>query len=279
MKVESDNQHTELEEKFIRLIQNELNEDEKSELISLINSSPKIKAEFTATRELWSSLDTIKSPEAPAQMMSDFQSVLDNYKEEIKSSPFYSVSSGWARLKELLSYNPSLKWAYVLILLGTGSLLGYYWGTAGSPSLATNQEVKRLGDEVQEMKQMMMMSMLENPLATERIKAVSYTQELSEVNDQIIEALLTTLNHDENVNVRLVTLETLVALADHPKVREGLVQSLLKQESPLVQVALADVMIELQEKRSVKQMEQLLKKEGLNSLVKEKLEESIINLI
>jgi len=81
------------------------------------------------------------------------------------------------------------------------------------------------------------------------------------------------------VNVRLITLEALIALAESPKVREGLVLSLIKQESPLVQVAQADAMIQLQEKRSVKELQQLLKKEGLNEMVKEKLEETITYLI
>lgn len=117
--------------------------------------------------------------------------------------------------------------------------------------------------------------MLENPTATERLKAVSYTQELNKVDDKVIDALLTTLNSDPNENVRLVTLEALVQLGNYPKVREGLVQSLMKQESPLVQVALADAMVKLQEKRSVKEFKQLLQKENLNKAVKGKIEKTI----
>ncbi|MDZ7933765.1 MAG: hypothetical protein U5M51_02080 [Emticicia sp.] len=36
---------------------------------------------------------------------------------------------------------------------------------------------------MQETKELMMLSMLENPTATERLKAVSYTQELNKVDD------------------------------------------------------------------------------------------------
>jgi hypothetical protein len=56
------------------------------------------------------------------------------------------------------------------------------------------------------------------------------------------------------------------------------VQSLTKQESPLVQVALADVMLKLQEKRSLKPLRQMLLQEGVNDLVKIKIEQTIKEL-
>ena len=125
---------------------------------------------------------------------------------------------------------------------------------------------------------MMMLSLLENPAASERLRAVSYTEEINEVDDKVVDALLTTLNNDANVNVRLVTLEALAKLADNVKVREGLVQSITQQESPLVQSALADIMVKLQEKRSVKPLRQLLRDDNLNHLVKGKIEQSIREL-
>ncbi len=81
-----------------------------------------------------------------------------------------------------------------------------------------------------------------------------------------------------DVNVRLVTLEALAELAHDARVREGLVQSLTKQESPLVQVALADIMVKLQEKRSLKPLRQLLRQDGINDLVKSKIEQTIKEL-
>jgi HEAT repeat protein len=98
------------------------------------------------------------------------------------------------------------------------------------------------------------------------------------VNDKVLEALFTTLNTDDNENVRLVTLDALVELAANPTVREGLVASLLKQESPLMQVALADALVQLQEKKSVKSFKKLLENQQLNSGVKQKLEQSVKKL-
>jgi HEAT repeat protein len=94
----------------------------------------------------------------------------------------------------------------------------------------------------------------------------------------VIDALLSTLNHDDNVNVRLATLEALAPLAANPTVRLGLVRALPHQDSPLVQSALADVMVQLQERTSVPRLRALLRQADLDSTVKSKIEESIQTL-
>jgi hypothetical protein len=108
------------------------------------------------------------------------------------------------------------------------------------------------------------------------MKAVGFTQEMRSVNGKVINALLATLNTDGDENVRLVTLAALVKLADNPKVREGLVNSILLQKSPLMQVAMADAMLKLQEKRSVKNIRRLLENQSdENELIKEKLNQTV----
>jgi HEAT repeat protein len=129
------------------------------------------------------------------------------------------------------------------------------------------------------MKEMMMLSLLENPSASERIKGVSFTSEIKSTNKEVVDALFSTLNNDPNVNVRLVTLEALSNLANDPAVREGLVQSIVQQDSPLVQSALADAMLKLQEKRSVTSFKKLLEQKSLDISVRLKIEKTINRLI
>lgn len=227
-------------------------------------------------QDLWEKLGKIDTPSPSPEAKTRFYAMLDTYQNELESKKENSFQAIFERFKQAFKYKPAYNWAYALVLLALGGITGYFSGrTTANETLAHQDKVEQLSSEVQEMKQMMMLSMLENPTATERLKAVSYTQELSTVDDQVIDALLTTLNFDQNENVRLVTLEALIQLAHHPKVREGLVQSLLKQESPLMQVALADAMVKLQEKRSVKQFKKLLKKDNLNNSVKSKIEKTI----
>jgi hypothetical protein len=143
---------------------------------------------------------------------------------------------------------------------------------------ATASQVQALSEQLREMRQMMMLSLLQNPSASQRMRAASYASESRTISPDILSALLTTLNNDPNVNVRLTTLDALTLYARNAAVREGLIQSILQQDSPLMQAALADVMLKLQEKRSVPSFKKLLQDKGLNEMVRSRIEQVITHL-
>ena len=122
---------------------------------------------------------------------------------------------------------------------------------------------------------MMSITMLNQPSPTERIKAVNVLQSINHGDGRVVNALLTTLNTDKNVNVRLFALDVLVQKADNPQVRQGLINSIGRQDSPLMQLALADAMITLREKEAISQFKLLLQKKELNYSVREKISKSL----
>jgi hypothetical protein len=161
---------------------------------------------------------------------------------------------------------------------GQGSTNGSGPSLADERSTATASQVQALSEQLREMRQMMMLSLLQNPSASERMRAASYAGDSRTISPDILAALLTTLNNDPNVNVRLTTLDALTLYARNAAVREGLIQSILQQDSPLMQAALADVMLKLQEKRAIQSFKKLLQQKGLNEMVRSKLEEVITRL-
>jgi HEAT repeats len=267
-----------VQEQMIDLMHNQVNEKERAVIENHISQCDDCQAEWAENQVIWQQLATVKTPSPSPEMGTRFYAMLDTYKKEVEAKEENSWASLWQKLKANFTYTPSYNWAYSLLLIGLGTMIGFWMGKPDNQSITYQKQVESLSTEMQEMKQMMMLSMLENPAATERMRGVSYTEQLNQVDDKVIDALLTTLNYDENVNVRIVTLEALIPLANNPKVREGLVQSLITQESPLVQVALADAMVKLQEKRSVKEFKRILRKNNLNSMVKDKIEKSILKL-
>ncbi|HTI93393.1 MAG TPA: HEAT repeat domain-containing protein [Puia sp.] len=152
-------------------------------------------------------------------------------------------------------------------------------GSQASAAGSDKRQLQVLSEQVHEMREMVLLALLENPSASERIRGVSYTNEISKVNRNVINALLSTLNNDPNSNVRLMTLEALTHYADDPAVREGLVQSILQQDSPLVQAALADAMLKLQEKKAVPSLKELLHQKDLNEMVRMKIRQTLTRLI
>ncbi|MBX2953796.1 MAG: HEAT repeat domain-containing protein [Leadbetterella sp.] len=255
-------------EKIIDYINGELPEHEKRAFEERLALDPELRAACEEEKALWNLMAEIKAPAVNEHIKSRFLDTLQVYKEAAAPRPGFL-----SRLKEIWNFQPQLKLSYALVLLCVGLGTGLYLNRKN------HGEIARMSAEVSEMKQMMVLSLIENPSATERIRAVSMTQEIRNVDDTVIEALLSTLNRDPNDNVRLMTLEALTELADNPKVREGLVQSIVLQTSPIMQSAMADVMLKLQEKRSVKPLQKMLNRDDLNSTVKDKVEQTIQEIL
>ena len=137
------------------------------------------------------------------------------------------------------------------------------------------EQIVQLSQEISDLKEMMMLSLLEKESATDRLKAVSLTQGMDQVSKQVTGALLQTLNNDDNVNVRLAALDALRPYSKDGQIREALVRSIALQKSPLVQVALAELMAELQEKGAINEFEKILKDGETPADIKKKIRESI----
>jgi hypothetical protein len=106
--------------------------------------------------------------------------------------------------------------------------------------------LSKLSVEVSEMKYQLMFALIEKPVAQERLKAVRMTSELESVGQQVAWMLLQTFKYDDNVNVRLAALDALTRYTHLPHVRKGLIQSIPVQDSPIVQLRLAEMMAAMQ---------------------------------
>jgi hypothetical protein len=262
------------EEKLIGWLNNDISPAEREELEKHLEGCVECREELAAMQPVWDMMGTIETPEPSAHMKVKFQAMLDTYKESVQDQ-----KSSWTGIREqfgrLWNWQPRWTMAYslVIVLIGFGSGYLIFSNSKGSKQ---DQQLQALTSQVHELKQTMMLALLENPSASERIRGVSYTSEIKHADKEVIDALLATLNNDPNVNVRL---STLAHLANHPEVSEGLIESIAQQDSPLLQSAIADVMLKLQEKRSVKSFRELLKQKDLNPGVRDKIKQTITQLI
>jgi hypothetical protein len=257
-------------------LNNEMKEAERKAFELHLSGCSVCRSAVSIAEKLTGKLKQVEIPEPTADMERRFQAMLGDYKKSVRRKET-GWNSFWIDLYEKLTLKPAFQLAYSFLLLLAGVGVSYLFFNTSSKN-NSQTEIAKLSSEVQEMKQLMMLSLLENPSATERLKAVSYTEEINTADEQVIEALLTTLNEDPNVNVRLVTLEALTKYSSNPAVREGLVQSIIKQESPLMQLALADVMMRLQEKKSIEAFRKLLQDNRVSEPIKTKIQQTITTL-
>jgi hypothetical protein len=138
-----------------------------------------------------------------------------------------------------------------------------------------NADLRR---EVQDMRQMLAVSLLDQRSTTERLRGVNLSYGLENPDNKMIQALLDTLNNDSNINVRLAAVDALYLFYDSPSVREGIIQSLSQQNSPFLQVALVDLLVSVQERQALESFKKLIEANQLDPKVKQKLEQGIREL-
>jgi hypothetical protein len=262
-------------EQLVDWLSNQLPEAEREGIDAHLAQCPACRQELAALQQVWQTMGLLPAPAPSEQLRPRFYAMLAGFQAEAQREPAAIRFMSW--LRQQLAAGPALRLAYTLLVLGVGLALGYGLSyrsqraqQAGPASLAADSESSQ--------QQQVVLALLENPSATQRLRGVSSTRAIGQVNQEVLGALLSTLNNDPNVNVRLATLDALAVLGEDPVVRQGLVHSLTMQESPLVQSALADVMVQLQVRRSVKPLRQLLRQANLNEAVKTKIENSIQTL-
>jgi hypothetical protein len=260
-------------EQLVLYLLGQLEEHEQEAFEAHLALCAACREELEESRQVWQLMGDVGTPEPSADARIKFDAMLDAYKG---STGKLRGSGSFGRVMRLFGRRPVYAVAYSLVLVLVGLGIGYWVRRPSPPD--TEGQLAALNARMGEMQEMVMKSLLENPSASERIRGVSYTSEIRTANKSVIEALLSTLNNDPNINVRLMTLEALTHYADNPAVREGLVASILQQESPLVQAALADVMQKLQEKNAVRPFKRLLQQKDLNLVVRGKIEKAIVRL-
>jgi hypothetical protein len=244
----------------------QLNADEQKEIERLVESGAIDLSELESISTLQNAFDKLEYP-LPSQDMDD---------------RFYQMLALERKTGSSFSWDNFFSWNFLapkLALASVALIIGFGAGYLTRPAAPNGQEMKVLAQEVTDLKEMMMLSLLEKESATDRLKAVSLTEDIDKASVKVTGALLQTLNEDENVNVRLAALEALKPYAKNGAVREELIRSIAKQSSPLVQVALAEMMAELQVRSSVKEFEKILQSDQMPADVKKRIKESIQILI
>lgn len=223
--------------------------------------------EVEALMVMQKNLIGIKVPEPSAALRESFYQKLAEAGKTIEKNE----KAPWAeRINAWLFGQVYGKLAFGVLIL----VIGLWIGKSIGADPYQNQ-LTALNSQITEMREMMMMSMLEKESVTDRLKGVQMSSELSSSNQKVIDALFVTLNKDRSTNVRMAALNTLAQYANEPQIREGLVNSIRQQQSPLMQVALAELMVELQEQKAIDQFKPILENEFTPEEVKTTLQASI----
>ncbi|MGC1619129.1 MAG: zf-HC2 domain-containing protein [Candidatus Acidiferrum sp.] len=170
----------------------------------------------------------------------------------------------------------AVAWSAALVVLGV--FAGNYMGNRSVHSNTDKDEIAAMHSELTNMRQLVVLSMLQQQSASERLQGVSYSQREGQLDPQVVAALVHTLRYDNSVDVRLAALDALSRHGGQPQVHRDVVEALQEQQSPLVQVALIDQMLEWRDADTAQRLRNFAQSPNLNPTVRQRADWALSKL-
>ncbi len=167
-----------------------------------------------------------------------------------------------------------LKIAAGFIMVMTVVGIGYWLNKTNEQQ----KQIARLQEQMDSTKRVMI-AMIANPQsASQRMQGVAVSYQIKNADDEIIKALFDAMYNDQSTNVRLAALEALAKFSNQPHVKEGLIKSLSKQNDPMVQISLIQLLVDMKEKAVVKELERISRDKEVLKAVKDEAYAGILRL-
>jgi hypothetical protein len=227
----------------------------RESLLAHLEACPACRAELAEMNTVWRGLGSLPEPEPDPAMRARFLEMLEAYQAGRASGmggrrQVMDPDRGPFRLPhELHKWQAGLAFA----LLVVGVILGRY---VAQPRGAS-PDIAQLQGQVESLRQLVTLSLLQEQSPSSRLRGVTYSYQMAQPDTQVEQALLYAVDHDSNVNVRLSAVDALQKYAVNPQVRRALADAVPVQDSPLVQIALVDLLVQLNDKEAAPALRKL----------------------
>ena len=237
----------------------------REELVEHLEGCAACRTEVAELNAVWRGLEAVKSdmdaaPETGAKVR--FQEMLAAYQAGMEAA------QAPARNHNVVRFPTRWVWQGALAagLLVGGLLLG-----RSLPGGGGTAEMAQLRSQVENLNQMVALSMLQGQSSSARMRGVTYSEKIAQPDPQVLDALLQAVNHDSSVNVRLSAVDALQKFGNDPEVANAMASSIAGQESPLVQIALVDMLVQLNARGVTAELARLAQQPELNEMVRQRL--------
>lgn len=235
-----------------------LGEKQGEDFAAHLASCETCRSEASRIGALWQSLDLLPLDEPSGQVRERFYEMLGAYRQGLASAETRPVRRWWNL--------PAWQVAAAAGLVAVGLGIGYGVRGNGQPPA----EVSQLREEVANMRQLVALSLMQQQSASDRLRGVSWAYRAEPSDREVLGALVTAVNHDANVNVRLAAVDALRRFSASPETSRAALQSLSKQTTPIVQVALIDLLVDLKDPEAAPELRRLSGNETANEGVRQR---------
>lgn len=232
-------------------------------------------ANCRADYEMWQKLASLPRQEPSPASRSRFEHMLNAYQEGRWENGSRGERANWWTAWWRSAFAPPLASALAACLLLAGFIVGEHY-SASRP--VSNPQIASMEAELTNLRQLVALSLLEQQSASQRLQGVNYSTQVERPDPEIASALLHALRFDNSVDVRLAALDALRRYKDDRQVRAGLLTALQDQQSPLVQIALIDLFVEMRESDAKEGMRRIQQDTKVNPAVRQRAQWGIQQL-
>ncbi len=219
--------------------------------------------ENSSLRQMWHDLGSLPAPEPSAAMRARFYQKLNaSLRPERKPMAWWKRSWVWQTCA-------------AAVIFTVGLSVGRF---AQTTKPTPQNDVAQLRNQVEGLRETVALSLLEKQSASSRLQGVEQTSQLNQPDTELISALVVTLNQDQNINVRLAALDALEKFTSDGNVRKALEQSIPKQQSPLVQIALIDSLVHAHDRSATDEFKELSGNHAVNAVVRQRAQWAVDKL-
>ncbi len=257
-----------VQNKIIDYIDKNLPEHEMQEVEKHLDQCENCRDAVIETGKLFQSIEKNEDENPSPTLKDNFYQML----EQEKAAQNTETRPQTGKTKHLFNRSSLAIAAQIVLLLGLGFLGGYFANNSGG----NEAQIAALQQQVNQLSQNLHYTSLNKPTASQRIKAINSIQTTNSLpNEKMIDALINTMNTDDNVNVRLTAIYALSDYSNSPKVKDALIESLEKQTDPILQITLINMVAGLNNEKSREVMRDIIENDNTNEQVKDHAKQTL----
>jgi len=251
-----------------------LSKEARETLVEHLETCGACRTEVAELNAVWRGLEAVKTDlDAGSQPDNNararFQEMLAAYQAGMEAAPPGVPKSNVLRFPS----RPVWQAAIAAGLLACGIFFGRLLPTPGG-----NAEMAQLRTQVENLNQMVALSMLQGQSPVARMRGVTYSERIAQPDPQVLDALLQAVNHDSSVNVRLSAVDALQKFGGDSEVARAMVNSIPGQDSPLVQIALIDMLVQLNARVTAPELARMANDSAIDQMVRQRMQWAVNKL-
>lgn len=257
----SDQEKATWESTLIDYIDGTLTEADRDRVAQAIREQPAVGQLYQELQTVMQAMADSPVVEPPRRMRDQFEAMLNAEVSRSHSATPVRTLNGqrmWYRVAAVIT----------LLIVAAG---GTYW-------YQQQQHLLALEAELREIKAGILQQLHNTQSPSQRLLAVKAANQTHQPDNEIVSALIRTMNEDPNSNVRLAAMEALGRFQHEPPVRQALIASLARQTDPVVQIALIQLLVEMKDKEVMKPLQQIIDNEEVLPAVRDEAHAGIFRL-